>query len=172
MKAVVQRVLRGAVSVDGRVVGSCGRGMVVLLGVMEGDGPDEARRLAERIAGFRFFADEAGRMTLDVTETGGGALVVSQVTLAADGRKGRRPSLDSSRIVCIQPARRSPPATRQNDNARRTEACRSNDPFTAGLLESECTDPPPLPCGDRRGEHPVASLLHRKCHRFLPGGHV
>lgn len=96
MKAVVQRVSEAAVTVEGREVARIGPGMLVLLGVMADD--DEARgaRLARRIAQLRFFPDERGRMNRSLAETGGAALVVSQVTLAADGRKGRRPSLDAA----------------------------------------------------------------------------
>ena len=94
MKAVVQRVARASVEVDGRAVGTIGAGFLVLLGVMRGDGQREARELAGRIARFRFFADEAGKMNLSALDLGRGALVVSQFTLAADGRKGRRPSFD------------------------------------------------------------------------------
>jgi D-tyrosyl-tRNA(Tyr) deacylase len=94
MKAIVQRVSRASVRVDGEVVGRCARGMLILLGVLRGDGAGEARRLAERIARFRFFPDEQGRMNVSAIEGGFGALVISQFTLAADGRKGRRPSFD------------------------------------------------------------------------------
>ncbi len=96
MKAVVQRVSRGEVRVADQVVGRVGRGMVVLLGVMEGDGAREAERLASKLATFRIFEDAEGRMNLAAGEVGGGALVVSQFTLAADGRKGRRPSFDGA----------------------------------------------------------------------------
>jgi len=94
VKAVVQRVSRGEVRVDGEVVGRVGAGMVVLLGVLEGDGMAEVERLADKLARFRFFEDQDGRMNLAGAEVGAGALVVSQFTLAADGRKGRRPSFD------------------------------------------------------------------------------
>jgi D-tyrosyl-tRNA(Tyr) deacylase len=94
VKAVVQRVSRAEVRVAGQTVGRCGRGMLVLLGVLRGDGTEQARRLAERIATFRFFEDEEGRMNASALDVGGAALVVSQFTLAADGRKGRRPSFD------------------------------------------------------------------------------
>lgn len=94
MKAVIQRVSAARVLVGGEVVGEVGRGMLVLLGVMRGDGPREVQRLAERVARFRFFEDAQGRMNLAAAEVGGAALVVSQFTLAADGRKGRRPSFD------------------------------------------------------------------------------
>ena len=94
MKAVVQRVTRAEVRVGGECVARTGAGMVVLLGVMRGDGVQQARRLAGRVARFRFFPDAQGRMNVSAIEAGAAALVVSQVTLAADGRKGRRPSLD------------------------------------------------------------------------------
>jgi len=94
MKAVVQRVARARVIVEGREVGSCGYGMLIFLGVLRGDTESEARRLAERIARFRFFADEDERMNLSSLDVDAEALVVSQFTLAADGRKGRRPSFD------------------------------------------------------------------------------
>ncbi len=94
MIAVVQRVKRAAVRVDGEVVGRTGPGVVVLLGVLAVDGESEARGLAERIASFRMFADADGRMNRAAAEVGAGVLVVSQFTLAADGRKGRRPSFD------------------------------------------------------------------------------
>lgn len=94
MKAVVQRVRRATVRVDGELVGEVGRGMLILLGVLRGDGEGEARRLAHKIARFRFFEDDAGRMNLSALDLELGALVVSQFTLAADGRRGRRPSFD------------------------------------------------------------------------------
>lgn len=94
MKAVVQRVTRAAVRVDGRTVGAIEAGMLVLLGVLRDDGPDDARRLAERVARFRFFRDAEDRMNRSALDCGASALVVSQFTLAADGRKGRRPSFD------------------------------------------------------------------------------
>lgn len=94
MKVVVQRVTRASVRVDGEVVGACGPGMMCLLGVMRGDGEAEVGRLADKLARFRMFPDDRDRMNVDALEWGAEALVVSQVTLAADGRKGRRPSLD------------------------------------------------------------------------------
>lgn len=94
MRAVVQRVNHAAVRVEGEVVGEVGRGALVLLGVFRGDGGEEACRLAEKVARFRFFEDAEGRMNRSLLDEGLGALVVSQFTLAADGRKGRRPSFD------------------------------------------------------------------------------
>ena len=96
MRAVLQRVQRASVRVDGEVVGEIGPGVLVLLGVMAGDDVARADRLAAKVAGFRFFEDDDGRMNLALGEAGGAALVVSQFTLAADGRKGRRPSFDKA----------------------------------------------------------------------------
>jgi len=94
VKAVLQRVSRAEVRVAGEVVGRIERGLVVLLGVLRGDDEDTARRFAQKLAHWRCFADADGRMNRSLLESGGAALVVSQVTLAADGKKGRRPSLD------------------------------------------------------------------------------
>jgi D-aminoacyl-tRNA deacylase len=90
----LQRVTRAAVRVDGELVGQIGEGVLILLGVIAGDGVGEADWLAQRAAGYRIFRDEDGRMNRSVLEVRGSALVVSQFTLAADGRKGRRPSFD------------------------------------------------------------------------------
>jgi D-tyrosyl-tRNA(Tyr) deacylase len=92
--AVLQRVSRAKVHVAGSVVGAIDDGLLVLLGVLAGDSEAEAERLAERTATFRVFEDAEGRMNRSVVDVGGAVLVVSQFTLAADGRKGRRPSFD------------------------------------------------------------------------------
>ena len=92
MRAVVQRVSRAGVTVDGEVVGSVGRGLLVLLGVGPADTEAGARWLADKVVGLRIFPDEEGKMNRDVSEAGGGVLVVSQFTLYGDCRKGRRPS--------------------------------------------------------------------------------
>ena len=92
MKAVIQRVSRASVQVEGKTVGAIGRGLVVLLGVAQGDGVDDARRLAQKTAEMRIFEDPEGRFNLSLLDTGGEALVVSQFTLLADTRRGRRPS--------------------------------------------------------------------------------
>ena len=96
MRAVVQRVTSASVRVSGEVVGAVGRGALILLGVLEGDGEREATELAQKVAGFRYFSDDEGRMNLCAQEVEGALLVVSQFTLAADGRKGRRPSFDKA----------------------------------------------------------------------------
>ena len=92
MRTVVQRVSRGSVTVDGKVVGEVGPGLVILVGVRKGDGEAQADWLAEKIANLRIFEDEAGKMNRSALEAGAGALVVSQFTLYADVQKGRRPS--------------------------------------------------------------------------------
>lgn len=92
MRAVVQRVTRAEVRVDGAVVGAVGQGLLVLLGVGPGDTPATAAWMADRLAGLRVFADADGRMNLSVRDVGGGALVVSQFTLYGDATRGRRPS--------------------------------------------------------------------------------
>ena len=92
MRAVVQRVSRAAVSVDGAVTGAIERGLLVLLGVAPGDTEAEARWLADKVVGLRVFNDADGKMNLDVAEVSGAILIVSQFTLHGDCRKGRRPS--------------------------------------------------------------------------------
>ncbi len=92
MRAVVQRVRRGRVAVDGETVAEIGMGYVILLGIGPGDREVQARALAEKIAYLRIFEDEAGKMNRSILDAGGEAIVVSQFTLYADTRKGRRPS--------------------------------------------------------------------------------
>ena len=92
MRAVVQRVSEASVSVDGEVVGSCGRGLAVLLGVAVDDDAAVAERLAGKIARLRVFENEDGRLDLSLLDLGGEALAVSQFTLIAETAKGNRPS--------------------------------------------------------------------------------
>ena len=92
MRAVVQRVARARVVVEGETTGSIGAGLCVLLGIAAGDGVTEAERLAGKIARLRIFEDEQGRFDRSLVDTGGEALVVSQFTLIADTAKGNRPS--------------------------------------------------------------------------------
>lgn len=91
MRAVVQRVTEASVTVDGRVVGEIGPGLVVLVGVRAGDTEAEARWLAEKVVNLRIFPDATGKFDRSLLDTGGAALVVSQFTLYGDARKGRRP---------------------------------------------------------------------------------
>lgn len=92
VRAVVQRVTRAEVRVEGRVAGAIGRGLLVLLGVGREDGESDARLLADKVAGLRVFEDTGGKMNLAVADVGGAVLVVSQFTLLGDARKGNRPS--------------------------------------------------------------------------------
>jgi D-tyrosyl-tRNA(Tyr) deacylase len=92
MKALLQRVTRASVSVGGEVVGAIGPGLVVLVGIAEGDTAEDARYLARRVVGLRIFADENGKFNLSARDINGELLVISQFTLIADTRKGRRPS--------------------------------------------------------------------------------
>jgi D-tyrosyl-tRNA(Tyr) deacylase len=92
MRAVVQRVARASVSINGRVSGNIGPGFVVLLGVTPGDGPEHIAWMADKIAGLRVFPDDAGKMNRDLAAVGGSVLVVSQFTLYGDVSRGRRPS--------------------------------------------------------------------------------
>lgn len=96
MKAVIQRVLSASVEVEGKTVGSTGKGILVLLGVEKGDGEKDADWMAEKITGLRIFEDGEGKMNLSVQDMGGGILAVSQFTLAGNCSKGRRPSFDTA----------------------------------------------------------------------------
>lgn len=92
MRAVIQRARSARVTVDGAAVGEIGRGLAVLLGVAEGDGEEDARWMAAKLCELRIFEDEADKMNLSLEDVGGEMLLVSQFTLLADCRKGRRPS--------------------------------------------------------------------------------
>jgi len=92
VKALLQRVTSASVSIDGEVVGSIGRGLVVFVGVAEGDSPKDADYLAQKLVNLRIFADEAERFNLSALDIKAELLLVSQFTLLADTRKGRRPS--------------------------------------------------------------------------------
>jgi D-tyrosyl-tRNA(Tyr) deacylase len=96
MRVVVQRVSRASVTVEGRVVGAIERGLALLVGVRVGDTEAEAQWLASKIATLRIFDDDAGKLNRSVLDVGGSILVVSQFTLYADARKGRRPSYDQA----------------------------------------------------------------------------
>lgn len=96
MRAVVQRVLRATVSVDGLQVSAIGQGLLVLLAAGHGDGPDQVRWMADKITGLRIFSDSRGKMNLSLRDVGGEILVVSQFTLYGDCRKGKRPSYSAA----------------------------------------------------------------------------
>jgi D-tyrosyl-tRNA(Tyr) deacylase len=96
VRAVVQRVTKASVTVEGQVVGEIGLGLAILVGVTHGDTEEEARYLARKIANLRIFTDAEGKLNLSALDVGGSALVVSQFTLYADCRKGRRPSFSAA----------------------------------------------------------------------------
>jgi len=92
VRVVAQRVSSASVSVEGKIVGSIGAGLALLVGIRQGDGEEETDRVADKIAVLRIFEDDAGKMNLSAADVNGSMLVVSQFTLYADLRKGRRPS--------------------------------------------------------------------------------
>lgn len=96
MLALIQRVTQASVAVDGDTVGAIGSGLLALVGVEPGDSESQLTRMAERLLGYRIFADEEGRMNRSLADTGGGLLLVSQFTLAADTRSGMRPGFSTA----------------------------------------------------------------------------
>ena len=98
MRLVLQRVSRASVAVDGAVVGAIGQGLLILVGVADRDSKAQAEALARKVAGLRIFSDAEGRFNESLLDVGGSALVVSQFTLHADVRKGRRPSFTVRRL--------------------------------------------------------------------------
>lgn len=98
MRVVLQRVSHGRVSVDGETIAEIGLGVVILVGIAPQDGEEQARYLAEKIANLRIFEDDQGKINRSLLEVGGAAIVVSQFTLYADTRKGRRPSFTDAAL--------------------------------------------------------------------------
>ena len=96
MLALIQRVTRASVEVDGQVVGQIDQGLLALVGVEPGDADAQVARMARKLLAYRVFADEAGKMNLSLADTGGGLLLVSQFTLAADTGSGMRPSFTTA----------------------------------------------------------------------------
>ncbi len=96
MRAVIQRVSRASVSVDGELKGNIGHGLLVLLAAAHGDGADQIKWMAEKITGLRIFPDEQGKMNISLKQVEGHMLIVSQFTLYGDCRKGKRPSFAAS----------------------------------------------------------------------------
>lgn len=151
MRLVVQRVTGAEVRADGAVVGQIGRGAVVLIGIGVGDTPEVADRMADRLASLRYFEDEAGRTNLAIDEVHGAYLVVSQFTLQADLRRGRRPGFTSAAPPEIAEPLVDRFAARLGANGRRVatgtfgaamEVELVNDgPFTLVLDSSEMGNP-------------------------------
>lgn len=96
MRSVVQRVTEASVAVSGEVIGSVGEGLVLLVGVEDGDDQSDAKALAAKVAGLRIFRDEVGLMNRSVVDVGGAVLVISQFTLLGSVRRGRRPSFTAA----------------------------------------------------------------------------
>ena len=96
MRALIQRVTRAAVSVDGQQIGQCGKGLMILICAMQGDTEAQADQIAAKIAKLRIFKDDEGRMNRSILDIGGSALVVSQFTLAADTSRGNRPGFSAA----------------------------------------------------------------------------
>ena len=104
MRAVIQRVREASVSVDGEIVGAIGAGLVILIGVTHGDDESDARWLAQKIATLRIFEDDSGKFNRSVIDVHAAALIVSQFTLYADARRGRRPDfIDAARPEIAEP---------------------------------------------------------------------
>jgi D-tyrosyl-tRNA(Tyr) deacylase len=138
MLALIQRVTQAAVTVDGGTVGAIGPGLLALVGVEPGDGDAQVARMAERLLGYRVFADAAGRMNLGLAPAGGGLLLVSQFTLAADTSSGMRPGFQTA----------APPDVAEPLFNRLVERCRAAHPavetgrFGAHMVVSLVNDGP------------------------------
>ena len=96
MIGLIQRVSEASVAVDGQIIGSVGAGLLALIGVQKDDGPAQAERLSERLLAYRLFEDDRGKMNLDLTQVGGGVLLIPQFTLAADTGSGNRPGFSNA----------------------------------------------------------------------------
>lgn len=136
MLSLIQRVSEAAVTVAGETVGAIGPGLLALVAVEPGDGEAQFVRMAERLLGYRVFADGDGKMNRSLTDTGGGLLLVSQFTLAADTRSGMRPSFTTA----------APPEQAERGYNRLVEICRQKHP-------------PGVETG-RFGAHMVISLIN------------
>ena len=139
MLSLIQRVTQASVAVDGETIGAIGPGLLALVAVEPGDGEAQFQRMAERLLGYRVFADEAGRMNRSLADTAGGLLLVSQFTLAADTRSGTRPGFSTA----------APPEQAEPGFNRLVEICRQKHPsgvetgrFGAHMVVSLVNDGP------------------------------
>lgn len=138
MRALIQRVRDASVAVDGHCVGAIEEGLLVLLGVAEGDDEAASHKLADKVARYRVFADDRGRMNLSLVDTGGGILVVPQFTLAADTRRGLRPSFTPAAAPATAEALYGHFVARLQEQLSRVETGR----FGADMQVSLCNDGP------------------------------
>jgi len=138
MRALIQRVATAAVRVGGECVGSIGTGLCAFVGVGHDDGPEDAELLADRITALRIFEDDSGRMNLSLRDVGGGLLVVSQFTLMADTRRGRRPSF----VAAAQPDVAEPLISHLVGSARRAGTEVATGRFGAHMHIELCNDGP------------------------------
>ena len=138
VKALIQRVSHAAVSVDGEVVGSIGAGLCALVGVGSDDADPDAVLLADRIVGLRIFEDEAGKMNRSLADAGGSLLAVSQFTLMADTRRGRRPSF----VGAAPPEQAEPLIGRLVEAARDLGVDVATGRFRAHMEVELCNDGP------------------------------
>ena len=136
MLVLIQRVTQASVAVDGAVVGRIGPGLLALVGMEPGDGAAQIARMADRLLGYRVFADAGGKMNLSLADTGGGLLLVSQFTLAADTASGMRPGFSTA----------APPAEAERGFNQLVEICRQK--HAAGVETG------------RFGAHMVVSLVN------------
>ncbi len=144
MLALIQRVTRASVTVDDRIVGQIGPGLLALIGVEPGDRDAQTRRLAERLLSYRVFSDDAGKMNRSLTDTNGGLLLVSQFTLAADTSSGNRPGFSTA----------APPEEAERAFNQLVDICREN--IAAGWKRAlRC------PYGCRPGQRWPGDLLLR-----------
>lgn len=151
MLSLIQRVTRASVTVDGQTVGAIGPGLLALVGLEPGDGEAQIQRMAQRLLGYRVFADDAGRMNRSLTDTGGGLLLVSQFTLAADTASGMRPSFTTA----------APPEEAERGFNRLVEVCRARH---GGGGNRAFRRPYGGGPGQRRpGDFPAAALSCCKC---------
>ncbi len=138
MRVIVQRVRHGRVTIEGQVTAEIGAGVVILLGIGMNDGEEQARYLAEKIANLRIFDDEAGKMNRSLLDVDGQAIVVSQFTLYADTRKGRRPSFTDA----APPQIASPLVERFADLLREQGVPTQTGEFGAHMLVDIANDGP------------------------------
>ena len=139
MRAVVQRVRRAQVTVDGETVGSIRSGLLVLLGVEKQDDEPDAAYLVKKTAGLRIFQDDAGKMNTSVIDAGGAVLVVSQFTLFGDCRKGRRPSFDQ-----VAPPEQADALYQKYVRGLRAEGLQVETGVFRAMMEVELTNDGPI----------------------------